>query len=227
MSKHLARDLETLDKSVLQQSSMVEEMITKACRALREKRRDLAESLMKIEPVINAREVEIEESCLKILALHQPVARDLRRTATVLKINADLERIADLAVNIGERAIALSKYPNSIVPDHLEQMAEIASQMVRDALDSFVAQDVEMAREVCLRDDQVDQLNREVIYAMIHVMEKNSELVEVSLHYFSAARHIERIADHATNIAEDVLYLVDGDIARHQMEEPQPMPRNK
>src|SRR3954451_4263833 len=136
MSKHLERDLELLEREILDQSSRVEEMIAKACQALVERRADLAEGGGASEIEINVREVRIEEECLKILALHQPVAVDLRRTATVLKINTELERIADLAVNIGERTISLTLYPDFQMPPNLDKMAEAAISMVRDALDS-------------------------------------------------------------------------------------------
>src|SRR6188508_646412 len=146
MSKHLERDLELLEREILDQSSRVEEMIAKACQALVERRGDLASEVTASEIEINVREVQIEEECLKILALHQPVAVDLRRTATVLKINTELERIADLAVNIAERTISLTDYPDFEVPARLERMAIKATDMVHDALDAFVDLDVDAAR---------------------------------------------------------------------------------
>ena len=212
MSKHLERDLEGLERQILAQSAIVEEMIGKACRALRDRRGDVAGALFEKEEHINEQEVRIEEECLKILALHQPVAIDLRRTATILKINGDLERIADLAMNVAQRAEALSPYHEFEIPESLERMAQLAIKMVRQALDAFVELDVELARDVCLRDDEV---NRQVIDEMYGVMRARSDLVEAAMHFFSASRHVERIADHATNIAEDVIYLVDGEIARH------------
>jgi phosphate transport system protein len=218
MSKHLERDLEALERDILDQSSRVEEMIAKACRALIERRTDIAEELAASELEIDVREVKIEEECLKILALHQPVAVDLRRTATVLKINTELERIADLAVNIAERTISLAEFPQFEIPSKLERMFVRASQMVHEALDAFVDQDVEAAREVCLRDDEVDDFNRQVIADLLDVMRTRSNLVEAALHFFSVCRHVERIGDCATNIAEDVLYLVEGEIARHHFD---------
>lgn len=216
MTKHLERDLKSLERELLTLSAKVEGMIEKACRALRQKKPALAGEIFKEEVDIDEWEVKIEEECLKILALHQPVAVDLRRTAAVLKINNDLERIADLAVNIAERTQSLSKYPAFVVPTTLEQMGKSAASMVRRALDAFVNLDVQAAREVCSQDDEVDAYNREVIHQLYNVMRNQSELVEAALHLFSASRHIERIADHATNIAEDVIYLVEGEIARHK-----------
>jgi phosphate transport system protein len=215
MSKHLERDLETLEREILDQSSRVEEMIVKACQALLERRGDLATEVADSELEIDVREVKIEEDCLKILALHQPVAVDLRRTATVLKINAELERIADLAVNIAERTISLTEYPEFEIPARLERMFIRASDMVHEALDAFVDQNVDAAREVCRRDDEVDEANRRVIDELLEIMRSRPELVAAALHFFSVCRHVERIGDCATNIAEDVIYLVEGEIARH------------
>lgn len=216
MSKHLERDLEHLQREILALSARVEEMIAKACFALRAKRADVAQEVIEADAVIDQREVRIEEECLKILALHQPVAVDLRRTATVLKVNNDLERIADLAVNIAERAQCLAAHPQFDLPETLERMADVATSMVRDALDSLVHLDAAAARSVCVRDEEVDAYNREVIDELYLVMQHRPELIEAALHLFSASRHIERIADHATNIAEDVIYLVEGEIARHK-----------
>jgi phosphate transport system protein len=218
MSKHLERDLEALEREILDQSSRVEEMIAKACQALVERRADIAAEVAASEIEINVREVKIEEECLKILALHQPVAVDLRRTATVLKINTELERIADLAVNIAERTISLTEHPEFEIPAKLERMFMRASDMVHEALDAFVDQDVDAAREVCRRDDEVDEYNRRVIDDLLETMRSRSDLVAGALHFFSVCRHVERIGDCATNIAEDVIYLVEGEIARHHFD---------
>jgi phosphate transport system protein len=219
MSKHLERDLEALEREILAQSSLVEEMIAKACRALVDRRVDLSSEVVDSEYQIDMREVKIEEECLKILALHQPVAVDLRRTATVLKINTELERIADLAVNIAERTSSLSDHLDFEIPGKVERMAINATDMVHDALDAFVELDVDAARDVCRRDGEVDLLNREVIDELYETMQARSDMVEPALHVFSISRHIERIADCATNIAEDVIYLVEGEIARHHFVE--------
>ncbi|MGL4513069.1 MAG: phosphate signaling complex protein PhoU [Lacipirellulaceae bacterium] len=216
MTKHLERDLDSLEQDLLAQSAVVEEMIRLACRGLCERRLGVSDELLAREPSINVREVRIEEECLKILALHQPVAVDLRRVATVLKVNSDLERIADLAVNIGERTDALAMCPTLPMPDFLESMSDTAIGMVRDALDAFVDSDVAAARSVCRRDDEVDAFNRRIIDEVYQIVRESPHLIEPALHLFSASRHVERIADHATNIAEDVVYLVEGEIARHR-----------
>lgn len=219
MSKHLERDLEALEREILAQSSLVEEMIAKACRALVDRRVDLSSEVVEAEQQIDIREVRIEEECLKILALHQPVAVDLRRTATVLKINTELERIADLAVNVAERTSSLADHLDYEIPDNLERMADLATNMLHDSLDAFVELDVDAARAVCRRDEEVDMLNRQVIDELYETMQARPDKVEPSLHVFSISRHVERIADCATNIAEDVIYLVEGEIARHHLVE--------
>lgn len=219
MSKHLNRDLEALEQDLLAQSSIVEGMIVRANQAISELHTGQFEKLLADEDLVNRGEVRIEEECLKILALHQPVAVDLRRVATVMKINADLERIADLAVNLGERAQSLVEYPQFQSPGNLEEMVEVATSMVRDSLDAFVRLDIDLAHEIRLRDDLVDNLNRQVIDVLHEKVRASAGDIEAALHYFSASRHIERIADHATNIAEDVIYLVDGEIARHRNED--------
>lgn len=216
MTKHMHRDLEALEQDLLAQASVVEQMIYRATQALRELRTDLIDQLMADEEKVNQREVEIEEECLKILALHQPVAVDLRRVATVMKINEDLERIADLGVNISERAKSVVLYPDFPFPEDLDQMVETSLGMVRDALDAFVRLDIDTAREVCVRDDEVDDLNRKIIADLQECIRNNVGDYEPAMQYFSASRHIERIGDHATNIAEDVIYLVEGEIARHR-----------
>jgi len=216
MSRHLQRDLESLEQNLLAQCSIVEKMMFRASQSITELRADLLDELLEDEETVNLREVQIEEECLKMLALHQPVAVDLRRVATVLKINGDLERIADLTVNVTERARVLVHYPQFAFPHNLEQMVQIATSMVRDAIDSFVQLDIEMAHDVCLRDDRVDDLNRQVIDDLRELLKSQTCEVEPALQLFSASRHIERMADHATNIAEDVIYLVDGEIARHR-----------
>ena len=215
MAKHLQRDLDSLEIDLLAQSSVVEQMILHACQSLREKHTEGINRVLSDEIKVNRHEIEIEEECLKILALHQPVAVDLRLVATVLKINGDLERIADLAVNICERAQSLARYTDCPIPAELDRMAEEAISMVREALDAFVRLDIKAAREVCIRDDVVDNLNRHLIKDVYNMLESKTTDDVAVLQLFSASRHLERIADHATNIAEDVIYLVDGEIARH------------
>jgi phosphate transport system protein len=216
MTKHLQRDLEAVYNDVLSLSAMVEEMIDHAALALIERRYDLAAKVIASDEAVDRREVRIEEECLKILALHQPVAIDLRRIASVMKINNDLERIADLAVNIAERSLSLDEFSQFPVPQKLSRMVSLATQMVRDSLDAFVNLDTLAAKRIMRLDDSIDEMNVEVIEELQSFIQKQPEMVVPALHCFSASRHIERIGDHATNIAEDVIYLVAGDIVRHK-----------
>jgi phosphate transport system protein len=216
MAKHLERDLENLQRDLLALAASVEEAIHKAIRALRERETDPAQQVIVGDTQIDQEENHIEEECLKILALHQPVAVDLRRIAAALKINTELERMADLAEDIAERALYLAQLPVISVPEKLQRMTDLTTTMVRQSLDSFVNLDSRQARRVIRLDDEVDRYNNEIIQELIGMMQESPAMVEPGLSLFSATRHLERIADHATNIAEDVVYLVEGTIVRHQ-----------
>jgi phosphate transport system protein len=216
MAKHLQRDLENLQHDLLALAASVEEAIHTAIRALREREPDSARQVIAGDTQIDQEENHIEEECLKILALHQPVAVDLRRIAAALKINAELERMADLAEDIAERALYLAQLPAVPIPEALQRMTDLTTMMVRQSLDSFVNLDSRQARRVCRLDDEVDRYNNEIIQELIPMMQESPAMVEPGLSLFSATRHLERIADHATNIAEDVVYLVEGTIIRHQ-----------
>jgi phosphate transport system protein len=218
MAKHLERDLEALHDDVLALAGAVEKAIGRAVRALQQRDAELAGQVVAGDDQIDEQDNLIEEKCLTMLALHQPVARDLRRIAAVLKINSDLERMGDLAVDIAERALRLAELPPVAVPQKLQQMTELTTGMVRQSLDAFVRLDTGLARRVCRLDDEVDRHNAEIIQELIEVMRSSPALVPQALSLFSAARHLERIADHATNIAEDVIYLVEGEIVRHHPE---------
>lgn len=215
MSKHLQRSLEDLRHELLALFGVVEQMVDKAVRALMERRSDLADEVIATDEVVDGREVLIEEECLKVLALHQPVASDLRWLTTVIKINSDLERMADLACNIAERAKALAMYPLFPVPEDLTPMVREANGMVRRALDAFVEMDSGLAAEVIRSDDRMDALNRLMIERLQDLMRQDPEYVVPAVHCFSASRHLERIGDLAENLAEDVIYMVDGEIVRH------------
>src|SRR5262249_10443684 len=215
MAKHLQRDLENLHRDLLALAASVEEAINKAVRALQGREPHPAEQVIAGDAQIDQEENHIEEECLKILALHQPVAVDLRRIAAALKINTDLERMGDLAEDIAERAQHLARLPAAPVPKGLQQMTDLTTSMVRQSLDAFVGLDVRLARRVCRLDDEVDRHNDEIIQELIALMQQSPGMVEPGLSLFSATRHLERIADHATNIAEDVIYLVEGVIVRH------------
>ncbi|QDT08582.1 phosphate signaling complex protein PhoU [Planctomycetes bacterium K23_9] len=215
MTKHLDRDMDRLHRDILSLCTMVEEMIDKAVLLFCEGRVDLAEEVAQSDRYVNEQEVRIEDECLKMLALHHPVAVDLRRIATTVKVNNDLERIADLAVNITERAVGVREFAEFKIPEGVEPMAQLVIHMIRNALDSYVHLDTTAALEVIAMDDDVDELNAQLIAKLRYTMQHRSDLVTPALHCFSAIRHLERIADLATNIAEDAIYLVDGEIVRH------------
>lgn len=216
MPKLLDRELQRLRSSLVEQFGIVEQMIRHSVRSLTERESELADQVIKGDEDVDTREINIEEECLKILALHQPLATDMRWLITVVKTNSELERMADLACNIAERAKSLAQYPLYPVPDEIEEMVAISTKMVKDALDSFVQYDSQKAVQVIKDDDQMDSLNRLVIEKIQEKMRQGPENVDPALHCFSASRHLERISDLATNIAEDVIYLVEGTIVRHQ-----------
>ncbi len=216
MSKHLERDLDNLQRDLLTLAASVEEAIHKATRALQQRDPDLAREVIDGDSEIDEEENHVEEECLKVLALHQPVAVDLRRIAAALKINTDLERMADLAEDIAERALRLAQLPEIPIPEKLQRMVDLTTSMVRQSLDAFVNLDTRLARVVCRLDDEVDRYNSAIIDELIRLMQESPEMIEAGLSLFSATRHLERIADHATNIAEDVVYLAEGEIVRHR-----------
>ena len=224
MSKHLQLGLDDLREELLALFGVVEQMVDMAVRSLVERRPDLANRVIQTDSVVDAREVKLEEECLKMLALHQPVATDLRQVITVVKINSELERMADLACNIAERAMALDMYPLFTVPDELNDMVRESNSMVRRALDAFVTGDTAKAREVIRDDDVVDAMNRIIIDQLQELMQESPEHVIPAVHCFSASRNIECVADLATSLAEDVVYLVEGEIVRHIHAEPSKKP---
>ncbi|MEM7476275.1 MAG: phosphate signaling complex protein PhoU [Planctomycetota bacterium] len=220
MSRHLKQDLEEAYHRILALSGQVEEMIDKAVRSLMDRKHTLATEVIEQDEEIDRIEVRIEEECLKMLALHQPVAADLRRLTTMMKINNDLERIADLACNVAERATDLIEHQEFPIPDLLRDMASDSSAMVHDSLDAFINLDVDVAYQVIRRDDQVDAMNVRVINEATNLMRENTDWLEPALLTFSASRSIEQIADHAVNVAEDVVYMVNGVIVRHRHHDP-------
>jgi phosphate transport system protein len=216
MSKHLLRDLDNLQRDLLALASLVEDAIHKATRALRLRDIQLAREVIAGDVQIDTEENLIDEECLKLLALHQPVAVDLRRIVSVMMITTDLERMGDLAEEIAERAISLSTPPYMPIPSQLQRMTDLTTMMVRQSLDSFVNLNRTQAETVLRMDDEVDRYNVEIIRELMATMKSSPALIEAGLSLFSATRHLERIADHATNIAEDVIYLIDGEIVRHR-----------
>jgi phosphate transport system protein len=215
MSIHFVREMEHLHRDMLAMCSTVEELIREAENGLQQGRTEVGRELSGRDQEVDASDIRIEEECLKILALYHPVANDLRRVAVVMKITAELERVADLAVSIAERAAGIAEHGSFPMPARLNDMTREALSMLHDSIDAFVGQNATAARRVCLRDEMVDELNKQLIDEVVRVMKEQPALVDPGLHLFSVIRHVERVADHATNIAEDVVYLVEGAIIRH------------
>ena len=219
MSGHLQREIDNLKKKLLALGAFVEEDVQKAVTAISERNAAAAREVIESDPEIDKMEIDIEEDCLKVLALHQPVAIDLRFIVAVLKINNDLERIGDLAVNIAERAAFLATQERVDIPFDFVGMASKAKTMLARSLDALINGDTELAHSVCAADDEVDQINREMYYQIQDGIRNSPEQMVCLLHLLSVSRHLERIADHATNIAEDVIYMIAGEIVRHRVEE--------
>ncbi|MCM2257898.1 MAG: phosphate signaling complex protein PhoU [Vicinamibacteria bacterium] len=213
---HFEEGLGTIKQRLLSMGGHVEERLTEAVKALMERRQDLAERVARGDHEINQLQIEIDDRCLKLLALQQPMASDLRFITAAMKINADLERIGDQAVNIAQNALkVINQAPLRPLID-IPRMAELALRMTRDALDAFVRRDPELARQVLLRDDEVDNLKDHVFRVLLTHMMADPGTIERALGLILISRNLERIADHATNIAEDVIFLVEARDVRHQ-----------
>lgn len=225
MSKHFSRDYSLIHQQLLDLFGVVEKMVHDSVAAFCERRHDLIQAVLQGDSIVDQAEVAIEESCLKTLALYQPVAIELRRLATMMKINSELERISDLARHIAERAKAMRDCQPFPVPKQLPDMSRRSLRMVGKSLDSFVNLDTRLAREVVRQDTEVDEIHRQVIADLMEKMKSDPLLIEPALNCFSVSKHLERIADHAVNIAEDVVYLVDGDIVRHRRPDTTPNPQ--
>jgi phosphate transport system protein len=219
MSKHLQRDLECLKKEILTMGAMVEGAANKAISSLVRRNTEWAEEVMKGDDEIDEKENAIQEECLKLLALHQPVAGDLRFIVTVMKVNNDLERMGDLAVNIAERGLYLSTRPSIRIPLNFSKMVERVQAMVHESLNALVNLDTALARKVWRDDDEVDAMNREMYVVLQELMREDPDTIHRAVHTLSASRHLERIADLATNIAEDIIFMAEGEIVRHRLED--------
>jgi phosphate transport system protein len=218
MPKHLERELENLKRSILSLGAKVEERLRTAIKAIETRDGNLANQVITSDHEIDEMEVDIEEECLKVLALHQPVAIDLRFIVSVIKINNELERICDLAVNIAERAAFLATQRKLDILFDFPGMAEKAQSMVKKSLDALVTLDSRLAWEVCASDDEVDVMNRDMFIQIQNSIRNHTNRLECLIHLLSASRHLERVADHATNIAQDVVYMIEGEIVRHRPE---------
>ncbi len=220
MSVHLEREINRLKQRILEMCARAERTVQDAVAALASRDTALARRLIEEDDVIDRYEVEIEEDCLKVLALHQPVATDLRFIVAVMRLNGDLERIGDLAVHIAERVVEICREPPSGPAIDFRPLADQTISMLRRSIDALIDLDARKAREVIEADDAVDVADRAVVEQVKSRIRNNPTRLDQDLHLMAIARHFERIADHAVNIAEDVIYLLEGRIARHERLQP-------
>jgi phosphate transport system protein len=216
--RHFEQDLEALKAKLLEMSALVENSVYRSVQAVVERNPELAQQVIATEARINKLEIEVDENAIRLLALQQPVAADLRLITVAIKINNDLERMGDLAVSIAERALQLVREPVIQPSVDIPYIAGLVQSMVRKALDSFVSRDAELARSVLVSDDAVDQLRTANYHELISFMEREPQHIPQAFQLISVVRNLERIADHATNVAEDVLFLVKGIDVRHHNE---------
>jgi len=218
---HYEAELKELHLKLLEMAGFVEKQIANAITALVERDEELARLTIERDHVVNRLDVEIDEQSIRLLALHQPAARDLRLITTALKITTDLERIGDLAVNVCERVRELNTEPQLKPYIDIPRMAEVAQKMLRESIDAFVREDVDLALQVCREDDEIDDLNGQLFRELLTYMAEEPQTVTRAIRLLFIAKYLERIADHATNIAEMVVYMVKGKSIRHLDQVPQ------
>jgi phosphate transport system protein len=215
MQRYFDEELKALKEKILRMGALVEDQIRNSIKSLVERDSDLARQVIANDHQVNAMDVEVDEDCLRLIALHQPMAKDLRFITTAMKISTELERMSDLAENIAERAIELNEEPQLKPYIDIPRMAEHAQQMVKEALDAFVNHDAALARKVCADDDFIDSLTHQIFRELLTYMIEDPHTITRAVRITFVAKYLERIADHATNIAELVVYLVEGKIIRH------------
>jgi phosphate transport system protein len=215
MQRHFDQDLARLKRQLLEMGSLVESQIEQALKALVDRDSDLAVTVIEQDHDVNALDVEIDDLCIQLLALHQPTARDLRFVTTGMKISSELERMGDLAENIAQRALELNVEPQLKPYIDIPRMANWTMRMVKECLDSFVNSDPALARKVCTDDDFVDDLNEQLFRELLSFMLENTSTITRAIRLTFVAKSLERIADHATNIGELVVYMVEGKNIRH------------
>lgn len=218
MAVHLLREIDKLKKQIILLSGSVEKNVENAVRSLEQNDIPVAQQVIDSDYRIDQQEIDVEEECLKILALHQPVAIDLRFIVAVLKINSDLERIGDEAVNICERSIRINSLPRADVTFDFRAIFEKVQRMLNKSLDALVNMDARTAREVMTADDEIDEMVHGIFQQVKNEIRRHPEQVDALIEYLRICRHLERIADHATNIAEDIIYMIEGKIVRHGYE---------
>ncbi len=209
-------ELEFLNKKLLEMASLVESRITKSIKALREGNMILAQEVIQTDQQVNDMEIEIDNLCVKILALYNPEAKDLRTVIMIIKVNNDLERIGDHASSISRMAIFMSDYPPIGPLADIPKMAEKTAEMLRESLDAFIRGDAELAVAVCRKDDEVDNYEPKIVRELITFMMSDPSALNRALRYIYVARHLERVADLATNIAESAYYIATGEVLKHQ-----------
>ncbi len=217
MQRHFHEELEALKQTLLAMGGLVEDQIRRVMRALTERDDALAQEVIDRDRQVNTYDVEVDEQCVELLALHQPAAGDLRFITTAMKIVTDLERIGDQAVNIAQRAIELNREPQLKPYIDLPRMAARAQAMVKESLDAFVARDTDLARRVCAADAEVDALKEQIFRELLTFMMEDPRAIPRAIRLILISRFMERVADHATNIAEMVIYLVEGKMVRHTL----------
>ena len=216
---HFQEELTQLKSRLLVMGGQVEEMVSDAVRALVERDNNLAEKIIRDDEIINKLHLEIDERCFKLLALHQPMASDLRMIVSSVRINSDLERVGDFAVNIAEAALRYLRSPSVKPLIDIPKMADIARGMLRDSLNAFVSQDAKLAQETLDKDDQLDELNGRVFSDLLDHIVVQPDSTKLALELILISRHLERIGDHATNIAEGVIFIVSGLDVRHHAQD--------
>ena len=217
MPRHFHEELEALKQTLLAMGGLVEDQIRRVMMALLERDDAVAREVIERDRQVNAYDVEVDETCVNLLALHQPAAGDLRFITTAMKIVTDLERIGDQAVNIAQRALELNQEPQLKPYIDLPRMAERAQAMVKESLDAFVTRDTELARRVCAADAVVDGLKEQIFRELLTFMMEDARTIPRAIRLILISRFIERVADHATNIAEMVIYMVEGKMVRHTL----------
>jgi phosphate transport system protein len=220
MQRHFDEELTAVKEHILRMGALVEEQIHNAIKALVERDSDLAHHVIVNDHRVNTRDVEIDEECHRLIALHQPMARDLRFLTTAMKITTELERISDMAANISERTVELNQEPQLKPYIDIPRMAQWAQRMVKESLDAFVNRDSTLARKVCADDDFIDDLTKQVFRELLSYMIEDPQTTSRAIRVSFIAKYIERVADHATNIAEMVVYMVEGKIIRHMAPDP-------
>jgi len=218
MERHFDEELKEVKEKLLRMAALVEESIAQSIQGLKEEREDLPREVLRREDEVNSLDVEVDGLGLKLLALNQPMAIDLRFISVVLRIGRDLERMGDLAVNIAERTLDIIRFPRLKPLIDIPRMADAAQKMVRDSLTAFIEKDADLARDICRRDDDVDQLNDQVFRELLTYMMQDPSSISRAVDLILVSRNLERIADHATNIAEDVIYFVEGRTIKHHCE---------